>query len=212
MARIMLGDETDLTLMGARAALAEHPTYEIIGCFVKLDDLLAGLHVARADVVIFSERLDPDCDAFTLVERLKIAAPTARLVVMGNLMDGLLLHDLFACGMSGYLFKADPLQECLVYALNAVTKNRPYLSPTANSEYLVAMQSPLRQFRLDSEALAVLRLLAQGEPAGQIAVQMNVPLRRVYRIRSRLRRRFGATTNEHLISRALAEHFTNLRD
>jgi len=91
--------------------------------------------------------------------------------------------------------------------VSAVAQNRPYLSPTANSAYLVAMQSPLRDWQLDTEARAMLRLLMQGLPIADIARQLDIPMRRAYFLRYKLKQRFGATTNEHLISRAVAEGF-----
>jgi DNA-binding NarL/FixJ family response regulator len=122
-------------------------------------------------------------------------------------MDGLLIRDLFALGARGYLYKGDELQESLVRAVETVMRNRPYLSPTANAEYLVAMQSPERDWQLDGEARAVLRLLSQGCHVGQIALALDIPQRRVYWVRQKLRQRFGAVTNEHMISRATAEGF-----
>jgi DNA-binding NarL/FixJ family response regulator len=108
----------------------------------------------------------------------------------------------------GYFFSGDDLHECLLPGLNTVIHNRPYLSPTANAEYLVTMQSPLRDWQLDSESRAVLRLLARGLHISEIAAQMDVPLRRIYWVRQKLRKRFGANTNEHLISMAATEGFT----
>ena len=40
-----------------------------------------------------------------------------------------------------------------------------------------------------------------------IARQLDIPMRRAYFLRYKLKQRFGATTNEHLISRAVAEGF-----
>jgi DNA-binding CsgD family transcriptional regulator len=67
------------------------------------------------------------------------------------------------------------------------------------------MQSPLRDWQLDTEVRAMLRLLMQGVHIAEIARQLDIPMRRAYFLRYKLRRGFGATTNEHLISRAMAE-------
>lgn len=204
--RIVLGDEADVVLIGIETILRRSASCDIIT--VRGGDTL--LETARRllpEVILFNERLDPLIDVLALVERLKHASPQSRLLVLGSQVDGLLVRDLFACGVLGYLFSGDDLKDCLIPALNTVLKNRPYLSPTANAEYLVAMQSPLRDWRLDSEARAVLRLLARGLHVNDIAIQMDVPLRRIYWVRQKLRKRFGANTNEHLISMAIAEGF-----
>ena len=50
------------------------------------------------------------------------------------------------------------------------------------------------------------------EHAGQISERMGIDKRRVYWVRDKLRRRFGAKTNEHFIQRAAAEGFIYPRD
>ncbi len=204
--RILLGDEADVVLIGVQTIL-NGIDWDTIYTARSGSELIEIAREAQPDVIVFNERLDPLIDVLALVERLKHAAPQSRMVVLGGQVDGLLVRDLFACGVLGYLFLGDDLGDCLPPALGTVLNNRPYLSPTANAEYLVAMQSPLRNWQLDSEARAVLRLLARGLHISQIAEQMDVPLRRIYWVRQKLRKRFGANTNEHLISMAVSEGF-----
>mgnify|MGYP001954556028 CR=1 FL=1 len=59
----------------------------------------------------------------------------------------------------------------------------PYLSPTANAEYLISMQSPNANERLDPESRKILQLLAHGEHAGQISKRMDIDKCRVYWLR-----------------------------
>lgn len=207
--RLLLADEADLVLIGAQTILNNRPEFEVVHSARSGDELLEAARRCQPDVILFNERLDPLIDVLALVERLKHTAPQARLIVLGGQVDGLLVRDLFACGVMGYLFSGDDLRDCLIPALATVLNSRPYLSPTANAEYLVTMQSPLRDWKLDSEARAVLRLLARGMHVNDIAAQMDVPLRRIYWVRQKLRKRFGANTNEHLISMAVAEGFTS---
>lgn len=143
---------------------------------------------------------------------LRETVPLAKLLVMGALADGLLVRDLFHVGADGYLYKGDDLCEIPITAIETVMLDRPYLSPTANAEYLIAMQSPNAHERLDLESRQVLQLLAHGEHAGEISERMGIDKRRVYWVREKLRRRFGAKTNEHLIQRAAAEGFIYPRD
>jgi DNA-binding NarL/FixJ family response regulator len=207
--QLLLADEADLVLIGAQAILKDRPDWDVIQTVRSGGELLEVARRWQPDIILFNEHLDPLIDVLALVERLKQAAPNSRQIVLGNKVDGLLVRDLFVCGVLGYLFTGDDLGDCLVPALTTVMHNRPYLSPTANAEYLVAMKSPLRDWKLDSEARAVLRLLARGMHINDIAVQLDVPQRRIYWVRQKLRKRFGANTNEHLISMAVTEGFTS---
>jgi DNA-binding NarL/FixJ family response regulator len=204
---IILGDEADVVLIGVQTILKDDAAWNVVYTARSAEELLTAARRLQPDIMLFNERLDPQIDVLALVERLKHMVFSSRLIVLGGQADGLLVRDLFACGVLGYLYSGDDLRDCLIPALKTVLHNRPYLSPTANAAYLVAMQSPIRDWKLDSEARAVLRLLARGLHVNDIAVQMDVPLRRVYWVRQKLRRRFGANTNEHLISMAVAEGF-----
>lgn len=205
--RILIADEADLMLVGIQTILKNNPACEVVATARSASELLETCKQMRPQVILLNEQLDALVDVLALVERLKQVAPHARLMILGGLAEGLLIRDLFACGVLAYLFEGDDLKDHLLPAVSAVAQNRPYLSPTANSAYLVAMQSPLRDWQLDTEARAMLRLLMQGLPIADIARQLDIPMRRAYFLRYKLKQRFGATTNEHLISRAVAEGF-----
>lgn len=204
--RIVLADPSDLVLLGMQNVLKTHLLFDGVQTTRSAEELLDILVQFQPDVLVCHERLDTAVDVLTLTERIRYLS-AAKLVILGYWVDGLLIRDLFACGVNGYLYIPDDLTDCLVPALKTVLHNRPYLSPTANAEYLVAMQSPLRDWQLDATARAVLHLLARGTHVSDIARQMNASLRQIYWVRRKLRIRFGATTNEHMISRAAAEGF-----
>ncbi len=113
-------------------------------------------------------------------------------------------------GVHGFIYKQDALAACLRPAIYTVLRDGPYLSPTPNAEYRVAMQSPLRDWHLDQEARSVLQMLVQGHRACEIASALDIETRRVYRVRQKLRDRFGAETNEQLIAMAAGEGFIHL--
>lgn len=207
MFRIVIAHQTDLVLIGAKAVLSESSRYQLLAAVNSLSLLTPAISQHQPDAIIIHAELDPDTDVLKLVKLVLDAAPNTRLILLGNLKDGLIIRDLFECGAWGYLYESDDLQDCLPLAIDMVMRQRPYLSPTANSEYLIAMRSPQRDWHLDDEARAVLRMLAQGHHVGYIAYHLKLQPRRVYWIREKLRNRFGAQTNEHLMSRAAAEGY-----
>jgi len=209
--RIVIADDSDLLILGAQSVLSVDHRLSVVGTARGMDELLRLVEHSQPDVILLNEWLH-SVDILSAVEQLRSVRPSVRLIVMGGLADGLLIRDLFDADVAGYLYRSDDLAELLVSAVNTVMLGRPYLSPTANAEYLIAMQSPQVHQRLDPEARQVLQLLAQGEHAGQISTQLGIAKRRVYWVREKLRRRFGARTNEHLIQRAAAEGFIYPRE
>jgi DNA-binding NarL/FixJ family response regulator len=205
---VVLADDMDLALVGIQTTLVQQAeSVDILGVYRSLSKLAEGLADLRPDVILLGDRLEPDLDVLALVERVQQLAPRARLLVMSYVPNGLVVNDLLACGVAGYLYKNDLLSYYLEDAIRAVMRGRPYLSPTANAEYLLAMQSGRADWRLDAEAREVLRLLAQGYRSQEIALMNHVPVRRIYWVTEKLRDRFGAETNEHLIARAAEEGF-----
>lgn len=205
---IVIAHPTDLMLLGMQSVFSQHAEFQVHAALSSLKTLISAVRILQPDVVIFDEHLDPELDVLTILPQLRTKSPHIRPIIFGSVRNGLFIRDLFDCGVKAYLYEGDDLQEALISSVETVMRDHPYLSPTANAEYLIAMQSPLRDWRLDTEARLILRLLAQGCHVGQIAYEMKLPVRRVYWVREKLRRRFGATTNEHLISRAAAEGFT----
>lgn len=205
--KLLMADSSDLTLIGLQAVVKPHHGWEILEPARSAAELLDKAQAHHPQIILFQQHLDPLVDVLALVERLKQITPYAKLIVLGNQVDGLLVRDLFACGVLGYLFSGDDLSVHLVSALEKVAARKHYLSPSANSAYLTAMSSPGRDWKLNSEARVVLRLLARGLHISEIADQMGVPMRRIYWVRQKLRRRFGANTNEHLVSIAIGEGF-----
>ncbi|HML21010.1 MAG TPA: response regulator transcription factor [Aggregatilinea sp.] len=204
---IVIADNVDLALEGMKTVLRQHGAFQVVGTYQMLSDMLNVLGDVRPDVILLGDRLEPDLDVLALVDQVQAAAPRARILILSYLSDGLIVQELFTVGAMGYLYKNDPLSHYLVEAIQTVMRGRPYLSPTANSEYLLAMQSDRAGWQLDAEAREILRQLAQGLRPQEIALLRAVPVRRVYGVCERLRRRFGAETNIQLIALAAEEGF-----
>ena len=207
MIRVMIADDADLTLTGVQTVLAGHGDVRVTGSYQRLSDLLHALAHQPPDVILLGDRLEPELDVIALVEQVQAAAPGAYLVVMSHIPDGLIVHELLNFGVAGYLYKSDPLGDDLVQALDVVMRGRPYLSPTVNAEYLIAVRSGRVAWQLDDEARDVLRLMAQGYRPQEIALMRGVPVRRIYWVGNKLRRRFGAETNEQRMIRAVQTGF-----
>ena len=209
--RIVIADDADLVISGATQVLQDHYRFRVCGTARSMDQLQMEVNIQQPDVVIISEWLH-NTDILSAVEQIQALSSRIHIIVMGGLADGLLIRDLFAYSVKGYLYKSDDLCEILPIAVETVMLGRLYLSPTANSEFLITSHNPYPHQALDHEARQVLQMLAHGDDVGEIAQQLNVSLRHIYWVREKLRSRFGARTNEHLIQRAIVEGFIYPRE
>lgn len=210
--RILLAHSANLLLLGAQQALSAYNDCEVVAAVSDFSSLLKLTRQQPPHVILMGDMLDAEMDVWDMVILLKAAAPLARIILLTNRISGALIRDYLLHGVTAVLCKYDELQTHLHLAVLAAWHNRPYLSPTANTEYLLAMQSGSATLRLDAEARTVLNRLAQGDHIQQIALHLGVGVRRVYWVREKLRHRFNAKTNEHLIQRAAAEGFINSRE
>lgn len=211
--RVVIADDSDLIIRGIESLLLAHSRFSIAGTARHIRHLLDVAATVEADVIVMNEWFF-NIDILTAIKQVREVTPETPLIIMGSLADGLLMRDLVVMGVKGYLYKADNLSDDLVPALNAVVQGEHYLSPTARAEYVVAseMWEAKKPPPLTDEMRLVLRLLTQGETVMRISQILDMKLKRVYRIRDRLRARFNAKSNEHLIHRAMAEGFIYFQD
>ena len=209
--RIAIADEVDLTLLGAQTVLALDYRYRVVGTARSKGQLHSVLVAGQPDVIIMSTRLH-DTDLFTTLEQLRSNNPRLKVIVIAGMMHGLLIRDLLEAGADAVLCRGDDLCDLLGMAVQVVMANRPFLSPTASAEYLTAMQSASPYDGFDREQRQILHLLAHGYSIDQIARLLQVDTRHIYWVRHKLRRRFGAKTNEHLIQRANSDGFIFAQD
>lgn len=205
--QIALADDSDLTFIGIQSILNRHDEFRVVGNRLIFSEFLELIAASSPDVILLSDRLEPDTHVLTLIRTIQETTSDARLLIMGHLTDGLVIHELLNYGVMGYLYRYDRLEDCLVEAIHTVKRGKPYLSPSASTAYLLAADADNAGWQLGTEAYTVLRLIAEGHHPQEIAFMCKVPVRRVYRVVARLRRRFGAKTNPHLIARAAEEGF-----
>lgn len=199
---IIIGEDADLVILGAQVTLERDARFRVVATARSLHELIGAAETHKPDVIITHDA-SPEMDILILITRLQRAAPAAKLVVMSDSADGLLIRDLLTVGVRGYLYKCDDLCLCLPLAVTAVMQDKVYLSPTANSEYLVALHNHDKHRFLDPELRAVLRLMTDGANTHEMSRQLEVTLRRVYWLQQKLRNRFGAATNAQLIRLAV---------
>jgi DNA-binding NarL/FixJ family response regulator len=206
MVHLLIEETSDLTLLGMRIVLEADRRFQVLETVRGLEALLTEAARQQPEVIIAGSTFY-SVDILTAVENILTTVPSTRLMLMGGVTDGRFIHDLLLAGVRAYLCKHDDLSSILSLAISVVMRDKLYLSPSANSEYLSAMQYLNKHWPIHKEARAVLQLLVQGQHMMAIAQQLALPLRRVYWLRHKLRERFNATTNEQLILRAITEGF-----
>jgi DNA-binding NarL/FixJ family response regulator len=200
---VVIADPVDLVALGIQSLLSAHHEYHVVARVQSGAQLEMALIKHQPNILIASDQFDGLLSPHKWSAQVRHLVPHVRTILVGMLNHGPSIHALLSAGINGYLHLYDPLELLISDAVATVMQGRLYLSTTANAEYLTSMQRRKGvQLPLDAESQELLRLTAAGYNPSQIAAKMRIHPRRVYKLRQRLREKFGADTNEHLISLA----------
>lgn len=208
--RVAIAAAGDLLLDAIQRELQDITGVECSGVR-SIPELLTRIQSGQVDAVILDDQFEQTTWIGNVVTALKKICPRIGIIVIGTFADGGLIYELFESGIAGYLYRGDELRPLLEPALRSVHANRLYLSPTASSEYSSTVQSGrCRQWQLDADTKAVLRLMAAGLSVTEISAALGIKTRRVYWLRTKLRHRFNAATNESVIVAAGLQGYLRL--
>ncbi|HRA49717.1 response regulator transcription factor [Actinotalea sp.] len=166
--RIVVVDDHPVVRAGIVGLLAGEPDLEVVG---EASDGAAALDVVaqqRPDVVLMDLRM-PVLDGVAATERLLVAHPAVRVVVLTTYeTDGDILRAVEA-GATGYLLKDTPRDD-LVEAVRAAARGETVLAPSV-ARRLVA-QVRHSGDRLTPRELEVLAGVARGGSNAQIGAEL----------------------------------------
>ena len=155
-------------------------------------------------MLLLDEALPNGVSLLDTLYRLHRTYPTLTIILLGTRLNARHVRAVFRAGVSGYLHHDDPLETILITAILTMAQGLPYTSPSTYGllmdDMFLDKHSPLSD--LDRE---VLRLIGTGKSVQEIALTLERTSRTIYRIRSKLRHRLGARTNEHIVVAAIAK-------
>jgi two-component system, NarL family, response regulator len=166
--RVILADDHPVVRDGLAAILNRQPDMEVVAEAADGEEATELYNRLLPDVMVLDLRM-PKRDGVAVVQMVLAAHPHARLLIMTT-YDG--DEDIFRClsqGAKGYLLKDSPRTEIL-FAIRAVSEDRPYASSSVASKALQRMAKP----SLTQRELGVLQLLAEGRSNKDIARRLTI--------------------------------------
>ncbi len=189
--RVLLADDHPLFRQGLRALLEAKDFIEVVGEAndgaeaVNLTDRMA------PDVVIMDISMPGYC-GLDATKQIKERYPKTKVVILSGHADNIYVDQALKAGASGYVHK-DAVYDELAIALDAVSKDRPYLSPTV-------LQPVIKSYlhttpaagamsiynKLTSREKEVFGLIVNGRSRNVIAETLHISPKTVDRHRSNL--------------------------
>jgi DNA-binding NarL/FixJ family response regulator len=192
--KVLLGDDHHIILDALRAMMKEEfdiHTVDNSQAFLKAIDEF------QPDVAILDVSM-PAGDGFITARKVHERAPNVPVVFLSMHSDPKYVEQASLLGAKAYLSKRSPAQE-LITAIHAVLEGETLLSPTESSPLPSASRSDLTARQRE-----VLRLIALGCSAKDIANQLNISVRTAEFHRAAIMQRLGLHSTAQMTRYALA--------
>ena len=196
--KVLLADDHHLILDALQAVMAKD--FEIVA----VDNTPAFIHAVenfRPDVAVLDVSM-PDGNGFATARKVLERRPSLPIVFLSMHGDSSYVNEAAQLGAKAYLSKRVPAQE-LISALHAVLDGGTLLTPPVNGDKTAASpQHPTTE--LTRRQREVLRLIAQGSTAKDIANKLNISVRTAEFHRAAIMQRLGLHSTAQMTRYALA--------
>ncbi len=199
--RILVADDHALVIEGFRRTLEER--YELVGMAGDGYELLAAAKTVQPDIVILDISM-PLLNGIDTARQLKKICPTAKIIIVTMHADADYVRSAFEAGASAYVLKGSAVDE-LALAIQAVLGGHSYITPLITKELVEVYLSTASEKPRDltPRQREVLRFLAEGRTAKEIANLLRITSRTVEFHKTQIMEHLNLKTTADLIKYAL---------
>ncbi len=189
--RVVLVDDHPLFRQGLRALLEANNSIKVVGEASDGSEAVTLTKKMAPDVVIMDITM-PGYNGLDATRQIKEHFPDTKVIILSRHADSIYVDQALKAGASGYVHK-DAAYDELAIALEAIKKDRPYLSPAVLqpvfNSYLQstpAAGAMALYNKLTAREKEVFNLLAKGCSRSIMAETLNISPKTVDRHRSNL--------------------------
>lgn len=178
MTTILLADDHQVVREGLRTLLAQEPDLSVIGEAADGREVVALARTLHPDVIIMDIAM-PELNGIEATRLIISESPSISIVALSMYADRRFVTQILRAGALGYVLKEAAFEE-LARAIRTVATGKPYLSPSVAGfvvEEFVRQVSTTASKSLElltSRETEVLKLLAEGKRAKDIALELKI--------------------------------------
>jgi Response regulator containing a CheY-like receiver domain and an HTH DNA-binding domain len=207
--RILIADDHEVVRFGVRAVIEKVDGWVVCGEANTGSAAVAQAIALRPDVVVLDVSM-PELNGLEATRRILRVIQTSILILTMHESEEI-LGDVLNAGARGCLLKSDS-NRTLVQAINAILRNKPFLSDTVGG--LVrrlplsgrAIDSEPRRDRLTTREREVLQLLTEGKGNKEIAALLQISVKTAETHRARMMAKLGLHSMSELVRYAVRNH------
>ncbi|MCM8789411.1 MAG: response regulator transcription factor [Candidatus Omnitrophica bacterium] len=203
---IIIADDHDIIREGIKSVLKPHTQYQVLAEAKDGEDALEKVRELKPDILLLDITM-PKVSGLDIIERLKRSSAKTKIIVISVHKIGSYVIKALRAGVSGYLNK-DNVAEELITALSRVSAGRTYLGESI-SDYLSEVirepeKSEITKGKLLNEReLDILRLVAEGKTAKEIADTLFLSRRTVENYKNSILKKLNLHKTSDLIKYAI---------
>jgi len=205
-ARVLLADDHTLVMEGLKALLGPH--VDLVGTVANGLDLIAAAVRLQPDVVILDISM-PGMNGIEAARRLLAGPSGPKLIFLTMHGEPSYVREAMRLGAHGYLLKSSAISE-LVEAIRTVLRGQRYIAAQlrqAASADQPETELPNPSEELSERQLEVLRLLAMGASAKEIAFALKISPKTADFHKAAIRRKLKLRTTAALTRYAVLHGF-----
>ncbi|MFH1414132.1 MAG: response regulator transcription factor [Candidatus Omnitrophota bacterium] len=199
---ILIADDHDIIREGIKSILKPHPQYSVCAEACNGEQALELVRELKPDILLLDITM-PKISGLDIIDRVKRASSKTRIIVISVHRAGAYVLKAMRRGVQGYLNK-DSVAEELILALSRVNAGRTYLGASISDYLSEVMQEPEENKLPKGEILSereqdVLRLVAEGKTAKQIAETLFLSRRTVENYKNNILKKLNLHKTSDLI-------------
>jgi DNA-binding NarL/FixJ family response regulator len=207
--RIILVDDHPMMRDGLRFTIHAQPDMQVVAEAGNGVAALEMVKLHKPDLVLMDISMPGD-NGLEVSRRLRSEFPDIKIIIMSGLADEDYVSQAIKSSLNGYLLKANAPQE-LISAIRAVMSGHTFLSPEITTAVmgvykgLIHEKESASQSLLSARELQVLKLIAEGLRAKEIADRLNIGVKTVDTYRARLMTKLNCGSTAELVRYAIRE-------
>ena len=207
--RVLLVDDHPVVRLGLRALLESEPDMEVVGEAGNGAEAVTRTQELRPDIVIMDISM-PEMDGLEATRRIRALDPDTHVLILTVHAQERYLFPVLKAGAAGYVLKSTVDTE-LVNAIRVVAQGGAFLYPSATRMVLEDYLNRLQQGevgdtyeQLSDREREVLKLIALGYTAGEIAEKLVLSPKSIETYRTRIMQKLNLHSRSALVQYALA--------
>jgi DNA-binding NarL/FixJ family response regulator len=200
--KLILADDQELFVEGLRALLSKYPEFEVIGCAKSGQEVIHMIPENKCDVLLLDINM-PDMDGIQACHFLTKHYPDLQILMLSSYANKEFIADVMQSGANGYVVKNAGKEE-LITAIREIASGKRYVSPS-----LLGGQSQMPSVSLSQRELDVLKLIAEGYTAPEIAEKLCLSIHTIHTHRKNIQLKLGLKNQSLLVKYALERGLVN---